>query len=244
MNKIIITFALLFFLIPGLALSQAPAEDEITDSESSSKDKIDEIKDKVTTQVEKLNLVERKGLMGVVESVNENQIKINDLNDKIRIIEVDELTKYSSTENNSFGYDNIEPGTNISTLGLYNKDSEKLLARFLNEISIPVFLTGVISDVNEDDFSITLTTEDEINYIIDIETITKSFSFTDEDLENSGFSNLEVLQNAVATGFPDPDEENRISANRIIIFPDIPNNPRINIEVSSPTAESTPTPTL
>lgn len=241
MKKILFTFLLLSLLIPGVALGQSA--DEVTDASSSSSDKIDQIKDKVTNQVEKLDLVEKRGMVGVVEEVSDNQIKINDLNDKIRIIEVDELTKYSSEENNSFDLNSIETGVKISAIGLYNKDSEKLLTRFLNEISIPVYLNGVISEVNENEFTINIATEDENNYTVDVENVTKTYSFSEEELDQAGFTELKVLQNAIITGFSDPDEENRISATRIVVFPDIPKNPRIHVEAPEPSKESaSPTP--
>ena len=241
MKRFLITTTLiLFFLIPNLTLAQTPAQNDETETGSSNT--INQIKEKVTDKVEKLNLVEKRGIVGVVESVNNDQIRLNDLNDKIRIIEVDELTKYSSDETNAFDLTDIEKGVNISAIGLYNKDSGKLLARFLNEISIPVFLNGVISEKNDDDFTITLVTEDEKNYTVDVENITKSFAFEDEGLAQSGFSNLKILQNAIITGYPDPEDENKITATRIIIFPEIPQNPRINVEIPESTDEVTPTP--
>jgi hypothetical protein len=235
MKKVLFLFITSFFLVPAIAMAQTPADE--------TKDKIDEIKDKVTTQVEKLDLVEKRGLLGVVESVNENQIRINDLNDKIRIIEVDELTKYSSEENNSFDLANIEKGAQISAIGIYNKDSEKLLARFLNEITIPIFMTGVISEKNEDEFTISIATEEEKNYLIDIENITKTYSYDETELSQSGFADLEIMQNVIVTGFSDVNEENRISATRVIYFPQIPKNPRISIEVSENETITAPSPT-
>ena len=241
MKKILFTFLIISLFVPEIAIGQSANEE--TEASNSSIDKIDQIKDKVTTQVEKLDLVEKRGLVGVVEEIKDNQIRLNDLNDKIRIVEVDELTKYSSEENNSFDLNSIEAGIKISVIGLYNKDSEKLLARFLNEISIPVYLNGVISEVNEDEFTVTVATEDENNYTVDIENVTKTYSFSEEELEQSGFTELEVLQNAIITGFSNPDEENRISATRIIVFPNIPKNPRIQVEVPEPSGEElSPTP--
>lgn len=243
MKKIFLTFIVLSLLLPNLALGQTPTEDEAQSEPTAAKDKIDQIKDKVTNKVEKLNLVGKRGLVGIVESVSDTQIKINDLNDKIRIIEVDELTKYSSDENNSFDLSGIEKGVSISAIGLYNKESEKLLARFVKEVSLPVLLNGVITNVDSDNYTITLSTEDEKNYTVDIENITKTFSFSDEDLTKAGFSDLETLQNAVVTGFPDSTGENRITATRIIVFPGVPKNPRVRVQEPTKTKETSSSPT-
>ena len=239
MKKIFILIITIIFLFPQTVFSQSSENNENETPEN----KIDQIKEKVTNRVAELDLVEKRGIVGTVEEVNGTQIKINDLNDKIRIIEIDEITKYSSPEKYGFNANDIEKGTRLSIIGLYNKDSEKLLARFISEISIPEFLVGVISEKNEDDFTATLITEDENKYLIDIETITRTFSFLDGELDSSGFSDLESLQNVIVIGFLDPKEKGRISATKIITFPDTPNNPNIKIETPEPTKEDiSPTP--
>lgn len=230
MKKLLLLLIITALIIPSSVIGQ---ESDTKTAE----EKIDEIKDKVTSRVEELDLVEKRGIVGVVESVDDDQIKLNDLNDKTRIIEVDEITKYSSADTFGFDIDSIEEGTKLSVIGLYNKDSEKLLARFVNEISIPMFVSGVISEINEDDFTVSISTEAEEEYLIDVENITRTFSFLDGDLESSGYSELELLQNAVIIGFADVGEADRISATRIIVFPNIPNNPNINVDIPEPTDE-------
>lgn len=246
MKKIFLLLILLILLSPSISLAQTPSitpnEEEIETEALDSKDeKVDQIKDKVASRVAQLKLVEKRGVVGIVESVNDNEIRINDLNDKTRIIEVDELTKYSSEEN-SFDLTDIQKGTKISAIGLYNKDSEKLLARFVNEISIPIFLNGVISDKDDKEFTVTLSTIDEKKYTVDVERITKSFSFSDGELETTGFAKLETLKNALVIGYVDPKDENRISATRIIVFPDVPKNPGIEIDTPEP-SKASPSPT-
>lgn len=233
MKKILFLLLTIIFVFPQIAISQ---ENEEADSKTA-EEKIDEIKERVTSKVAELDLVEKRGIVGVVESVNESQIRLNDLNDKTRIIEIDEITKYTSNNTTGFSFEDIEPGTKLSVIGLYNKDSEKLLARFINEISIPVFISGVISEKDEDDFTVTISTEEEQDYLVDIENITRTFSLENEDLESSGFSELDLLQNSVVIGFNDVDDENRISATRVIIFPNIPKNPNIDVDVPEPSVD-------
>lgn len=246
MKKIfLIIIVLAILILPGYSFAQTPkpTQNDNTDIEELG-NKVDLIKDKVASRVAELKLVEKRGMVGVVESVSGNEIRINDLNDKTRIIDVDELTKFSSNEG-AFDISEIEKGTKISAIGLYNKDSEKLLARFVNEISIPLFLNGVISDKDNENFTITLSTEDEKDYLIDIESVTKSFSFSNGELETVGFTKMPTMRNALVIGYQNPKDENRITANRIIIFPDVPKNPRIAIkEISvSPTESISASPT-
>lgn len=235
MKKILFILIIIALIAPGATLAQTPNPED----ESEVDVKVDQIKDKVASRVAELNLVEKRGMVGVVESVNDNEIRIIDLNDKTRIINVDELTKFSSDEG-SFDITDIEKGTKISAIGLYNKDSEKLLARFVNEISIPLFLNGVISDKDDKNFTITLSTEGEKDFIVDVENITKSFTFTDGQLETVGFTKIPVMKNALVIGYTDPKNSERITANRVIIFPDVPKNPRVEVDEESTTPSKSP----
>jgi len=238
---IFILFLAVIFLISAnnsIAQTKEPENDAQESSTESIESKVDLIKDKVASRVAELKLVEKRGMVGVVESVNGNEIRILDLNEKTRIIDTDELTKFSSAQG-TFDLTDIKKGTKISAIGLYNKDSGKLLARFVNEISIPIFLNGVISDKDEEEFTISLSTENEKNYTVDIEKITKTFSFSDGELETIGFTKIDNLKNALIIGFVDPKDPERITASRIIIFPDVPKNPRIDISDSETSAPST-----
>ncbi len=241
---LIITLILFAVSIPhAYGQTKAPTKNVIPTSDEIEKisDKVDALKDKVASRVAELNLIERRGIIGVVEDVSDTQITVNDLNNKTRIIDVDELTKFSSEDDNSFGISDIKRGSRIAALGLYNKESHRLLARFVNEKNIPLFLHGVISETDEDKFTVTLLTEDGKEYVVDIEKITKSFSYNDGELETSGFSKIEKMQNSIVIGFLDPKENNRLTASRIITFPDLPKNPKIQV-VDNET-KSTPTPT-
>jgi hypothetical protein len=242
MKKVLFIFFIIL-LIPQTTLAVSEDRNENTTKKINS---VDQIKNKVASRVAELKLVEKRGIVGIVESVDNNQIRINDLNGKTRIIDVDELTKFSSSDSDNFDISYISKGTKISTIGLYNKESERLLARFVNEINIPIFLAGVISDKNNYEFTLELITEDGKNYNIDIENTTKSYSISGEELENTGFSKMDLLKNALVFGFKDPKNENRISATKIIVFPQLPHNPKIVITNKSSTKFSktvSPSPT-
>lgn len=237
MKKNIILFSFLVLSTTNSSFAQTitPRKNTIPSDEAIEKinNKVDQLKNKVASRVAQLNLVEKRGIIGTVESVSDTQITINDLKDKRRIIDVDELTKFYSGDNESFGISDIKKGLKISAIGLYNKESQRLLARFVNEVSIPLFLSGVLSEKDDKNFIILLTTEDGRKYLIDIERVTKTYAFSEGELEASGFSKIENLQNAIIIGFLDPKKEDRITAGRIIIFPNLPKNPKISIEEQS-----------
>lgn len=230
-------------IFPSTSVAQSPSRSTIPTDENLEKinEKVDELKNKIASRVAELNLVEKRGTIGVVQSVSDRKITITDLNDKNRIIDVDEFTKFSSGDEKDFGISDIRKGMKISVMGLYNKESQRLLARFVNEISIPLFLHGVIIEKDNKEFTLTLFTEEGETYIVDVETITKSSAYSDGKLASNGFSKIETMENALIIGFPDPKDQNRITASRIVTFPDLPKNPKIPInenDLTTPTPES------
>jgi hypothetical protein len=228
-KKIIFIIIVLFLSFPNFTHAQ----------ESS----IDELKDKVASRVAQLKLVEKRGIIGTVNEVKSNQITISDIKNNTRIIDVDELTKFSSDENGSFDFSNIKKGTIISALGIYNKESEKLLARYINEIEIPLFINGIITNKDDKNFTITLSTEDQTPYLIDIERISKIYAYSDGKLTTYGFSKINTMENAAVVGFPDPKQKNRITASKIVTFPGTPKNPKIELSKISPSTSVSISPT-
>lgn len=241
MKRILILFILFVMIFGDKSFAQSPTQSSLPTSEGQDKinEKVDELKDKIASRVAQLNLVEKRGLVGTVENVSGIQIIINDLNNKRRIIDVDEFTKFSTDDEDS-GISDIKKGDMISVLGLYNKESQRLLARFVNEVTIPLFMIGVVSKKDEDNFTVSILNEDGKEFLADIEKITKSFSYENGEIENSGFTKIELLQNVAIIGFPDTKERNRITVSKIVIFQGIPKNPKIKI---SDEVESLITPT-
>ena len=238
MNKRIILLIILSLCLSFIspANAQLPSGDQV----EKINERVDELKNKVASKVAELNLVEKRGIVGIVESVTDNQITLNDIKNNRRIIDVDEITKFSSEENGALEISDIKKGSEISVLGLYNKDSQRLLARFINEISIPLFINGVISEKDDENFTVSITTSNNEKYLVDVDRITKTLNYVDGDLESSGFSKITIGITAVASGFEDPKEKNRISATRIIFFPGTPKDPNIKFKIES--LSPTPTP--
>lgn len=242
MKRLFLISLFVFLFLPSFSFAQTgTTKNKVPTSDQNDKinTQIDDLKNRVASRVAELKLVEKRGIIGVVQSATDTQITINDLKDKTRIIDVDELTKFSSSNNNSYGISDIKKGSKISVLGLYNKESERILARFINEITIPLFIQGVITKKDSANFTLTLAVEDGTTYLVDIERITKSFAYNNGDLETVGFTKIDTMKNAVIIAYPDPKEKNRITASKIIVFPDAPKNPKVPIIED----ESSPTPT-
>ena len=205
-------------------------------------DQINNLKEKVASKVAELKLVEKRGIVGVVATVDGNKITLTDIQSNTRYVDVDELTKFtSSAAKGSFGISDITKGMNISVVGLYNKQSKRILARFIEVYTLPSYLSGTISDVDKVNYTITVASENSVSTIVDIENVTKTFSYTDsEDLTRLGFSKMKKNDRVYVVGYPAKNSKNRIVATRVTVFPELPANQKIIIpQASSDSFEKT-----
>ena len=183
---------------------------------------ITNLKEKIASRVAELKLVEKRGIIGIVSEVKDTQFTLTDSKGDTRFVDVDELTKFSGTDSKStFGISDIKKGMSLAILGRYNKQSERLLARFVKQISQPIFLSGRVTEIDSEDFSFVIKDKDGKTTNIDVENLTKTKSYTKEDgLIKAGFSKINTGDSVVLSGFPDKKDPSRIVATRILILLD------------------------
>ncbi|MBI2074578.1 MAG: hypothetical protein HYT83_01930 [Candidatus Levybacteria bacterium] len=241
------------FAMNAIALSPTPTDSDAptptkteVKKDTNTSEVINDLKERIASRVAQLKLVKRKGILGTVTDISGTQITLSDPQNNTRFIDVDELTKFSSPSTSakeSFGLSDITKGTKLGILGIYNKQSERILARFVNVISLPTIINAAVTSVNSDDFSFKIVEEEGKSNSVDVEKITKTFSYSKEtDLVKSGFSKIKEGQHVMIIGFPDIKDKARIVASRIIIFANIPKNPRIIIPQEALDPQDTTTP--
>lgn len=197
-------------------------------------DKTQEIKDQLITniasRVAQLKLVEKRGIIGKVTDITNTQITVTDIQNNTRFTDVDELTKFSSpVVKGTFGISDITKDTTVGILGLYNKESRRILARFVDIITIPVIIHGGVSAIDSENFTINIATEEGEQVIVDVENLTRTYSYTQKDgYARSGFSKIKENFNIIAIGVLNKKDKNRLTATRIIFFPEIPSSPKVN----------------
>lgn len=177
----------------------------------------------IASKVAELKLVEKRGIIGQVTDVSNTQITLVDGNGNTRFADVDELTKFSSDlQKNPVDISDINNGNTLGILGLYNKESHRILSRFVDIMNLPQFIYGSVASIDNQNYALTLKTGDDKKYNIDIETTTKTLSYgADTDLVKSGFSKISIGENAIISGFTDNKDSGIIDADRVILFPDI-----------------------
>jgi hypothetical protein len=191
-------------------------------------DQINQLKEKIASRVSELNLVEKRGMIGTVSEVSGSKITLQDIQGQVRFVDVDEITKFSSASNKTFGLSDITKGTKISVLGLYNKQSKRILARFINASIDPIFINGSIIAVDTKNFFLTIKTLDQKEVKLDVQTSTKINTYDEDDgLIKYGFSKFTVGDRIAAIGFPDKKDAATILPDRIIDLSGLSSNPKI-----------------
>lgn len=231
MRKLILLLTLLTFNFGLLTVAHAA-----TPTPESNQKILEDLRDRVASTVAKLNLVERRGIMGTVTDITNTQITLSDVKGNTRFVDVDELTKFSSlTGSGSFGISDIEKGEALEVLGLYNKQSRRILARSVSQTKIPKMVNGNIATIDPDNFVFHIATEKKEQFSISIETTTRTLSYNrvSQELIRSGFSKLKESEKVFVEGEQSKDDKKKISADKVIV---IPNEP-----TPEPVSTSTPT---
>lgn len=215
-------------------------------------EKISQLKDRIASRVTELKLVEKRGIIGTVEESSETKIKLTDIQGNTQFVDVDEITKFSSdSAKDSVGISDIKKGATISVIGLYNKESKRMLARFVNEEKLPVFAKGTISEIDKKNFTVTIKKDDGKEMLIDIANSTKLLQVTqDGEIVKHTFSKLVQDDIVFVASHPDEKKDDLFSATRFLVLTPLLKTeaketvtPAIKKITPTPTAKPTKTPT-
>lgn len=242
MKKIILVSIIL--LIPFLFLrNSAKAQDSSTSSaDQATQQAIENLKNKIASQVSSMNLEEKKGMIGVITSVQDNAFTLTDISGNTIDVDVDEITKFSDPNNANFGFSDLTKGLKISVLGLYNKDTKRILARFIDTQDDPTFLSGIIISLDHVNYQLMMQEEGNKKQNVDIQDTTKISEYTkSQGLTHYGFSKLNVGDRIIVVGYPNTTDKTLLEADRIVDFTDLPKNPNIVINQASGSAAISPT---
>lgn len=226
MIKNIKLFSILLLLLTFIKLDAHAA---ITPTTSDIQNQVDELKNKIASKVAELKLVEKRGIIGTVTDSSDIQITLTDPKGDTRFVDVDELTKFYSSDK-TFGISDIKKNMTIGVLGLYNKQSRRILAREINNIAAsPKIIYGGIGAIDKQNFEITVVKENGAKIVVKIDEITKTYSYSFDKLEKSGFSKMQETQTIMVIGYTDKLDPNKLLATRVLIFPQIDITSRINL---------------
>lgn len=253
MKKIYLLLFLIFFSIiavtknaeakttpsvsPDPSVTASPSGTQNAELMNKIDQQINNLKSKIASRVAQLNLVEKRGIVGKITQISGTEIQLTDMQNNIRFIDVDELTKFTSASSKDIGISDLTKGTLVGVLGNYNKESKRILARFVEVVTFPQTFSGIVDSVDSKNYQFNISTLDQKTKLIDVENVTKTFSYTAADgLKKAGFSKITTDQRVYVVGFPDKTDANKIIASRIILLTNFSQS-------SSTTPTGTPTPT-
>lgn len=211
---------LAFTLVAVPVFSQSPTS---TPSGTLS-DEVDKLKEKVAEKVEELRKNE-KATAGVVKSAEEDSWVITDADGNDVSVTIDEtLTDFyeiGATKTTDLQQDDIEANDYVFVTGPEIGGSITANAVYRDEEFM--VLSGKITEVNDEDFTIRVLTVDKTEYVLDIETKTDQKILAIDTLETSkiGFSKLKEGDSVhfVVKVNPENREQTRYSAARILVIP-------------------------
>ena len=234
MKKIIIAISTLLLVtsttMHTFAATKTPTPTPTTSPSTALQQQITNLKDKIASRVAQLNLVEKRGIIGTVTNVQPTQIILTDIQGNTRFVDVDELTKFSSpASRGNFGISDITKGETIGVLGLYNKESRRILARFVDVMDMPVYIQGAITSIDKTNYTLSVLTADKSTYLNDIETNTKTEEYDGTQLVKAGFSKAQQAERIIILGYADKSNTKHIITSRVLLFPTLPIDPRITV---------------
>ncbi|MBI3620367.1 hypothetical protein HY214_04475 [Candidatus Roizmanbacteria bacterium] len=214
---------IILITVPVSAVNISPSPNQ---SSSSAEDKeIAKFKDKVATKVAELRQKNNRAVAGTVVSAKTGVFKIKTPDTSEYEIKTDDsLTKYfqiAGTQKKEIKLDEIKTGAYIIVNGVINDRAITANAVFVDEF---IYVnSGKITEVNKDDFTVKVITNDKDTVTLDIESSTRQqiINIKSLEIERVGFSKVKEGDTIhfVARHNPDQKDNNRYTVAKFIVIP-------------------------
>ena len=190
MKKILAYLIILLTVVSSVLF----ATSSVFSQEATDESAIDILKEKVADKVEELRQKNNKAISGFVQSNENDVIKIKTNADEEYQVKLDpDLTKYfqiTGTTKKEIKSEDIIADDYIIVTGVVTDKTISANAIFVDENFL--VLTGRVSEVDKDNFSIKVVTTAKEEITLDIETPTKQsiFNIETDKVESTGFSKI------------------------------------------------------
>jgi len=211
---------LIFTVVAVPVFSQTPTS---TPSGSLS-DEVDKLKEKVAEKVEQLKETE-KAVSGVVTEIDKNEWVLTDADNKKISVSIDDtLTNFfdiSGTKTTDLEQDDIDKGDYVFITG--PEIGESITANAVYRDQKYMVISGKITNVTAEDFTINVLSVDKTDYVLDVESKTNQRMLNIKTLETEkiGFSKLKEGDSVhvVVKGNPENTSQTRYAALRLLVIP-------------------------
>lgn len=194
-----------------------------TATTSSTTQKIEDLKDRIATKVAQLKTTQRRAVYGKVKSVSITSFTVETTSRDLKIELTDELTviQYLKGKRTTLTPEDISKGDTVVVFGQFDTTLDLLTAHIVFiQRALPEHTAGTVTDKNDKEFTLTVTTPQGQAVIIDIEKTTKTILWGKEkkELVKSGFMAIKTGSIVHIIGTSVPKQEHRMSADRILIL--------------------------
>ncbi len=241
MNKRIASSLLSFMILTAVVGANPVYAATIATPTATPKESADleALKDRLATKVAELRDIVRRAINGTVKSVSVSSATIETKTKDVKIELADDIivTQLISGKRTTLSVDDISKDDPITVFGSYDSTLDLLKAKaiFIESTKVYEHLSGTVSEVDREGFTIVVQTSEGRSITVDIEKATKTNTWNQADgIAKGGFSKILVGDTVHLVGSLVPKKENRISALRIL---DIG-----NLSGAAPTATIAPTP--
>ncbi len=216
MRYILLTFVFIALLATRVAAQTA------TPSATPPSDKakqIEDLKERLATKVAELVQTHKSAIHGTVKDVTISTITIETPTKDIKIDLTDELVIFQNIrgKRTKLTSDELAKGDIVTVFGDYDTTLDILSARVVFIQSAPPARTsGLVTAIDREAFTITVTPPQGPAVTVDIEKTTKTVLWDGKSLAKSGFSKIQTGEAVHVVGSLVPKQENRISASRIV----------------------------
>lgn len=245
MNKFLSYLAVctaLVIVIPSTVLA-ATATPSGAPASSDTTKKIEDLKERIATKVAQLKTTQRRAVYGTVKTISITSFTVETPTHDLKIELTDELTviQYLKGKRTVLTPEDISKGDTVVVFGQFDTTLDLLTARIVFiQGALPEHVAGTVTDKNDKEFTLTVTTPQGQVVTIDIEKTTKTILWDREkkELVKSGFSTITTGSIVHIMGTSVPKQEHRISADRILNLGNLTGAP--STATASPTAKPSP----
>lgn len=232
-----IIFIKVIFIVSGLIIipitvygqtkTSTPSPTFVNPANAQEDKEIQTLKEKIATKVAELREKNNKVLAGTIQEINLSKgvLKIKNWKDEEFEVNIDaDLTKYyqiSGEQKKEVRLADLKKDSYIIVTGIIKENKIDANIIYIDEL---FFIgSGKVTEVNKQDFYLSVFTSDKENYTLDIETITKQQMLNIKllTLENVGFSKIKEGDTIhfVVKKTGTEKQLNRYAAQKILIIP-------------------------
>lgn len=239
---------------PAFAAVSTPSATPKAANTSTASAQLEELKVRLATKVAELRSVVKRAMFGTVKTISLTSATVETKTKDIKIELTDDVTvsQVISGKRVNLDLEKLEVKDPVTVFGTYDEALDLLKAQYIFiESAVEISrVSGVIADVDSEEFSLTVNTAEGRSITVDIEKSTKTTAWAAASgITKAGFSKLAVGDTVHVVGIPVPKKENRISASRILDLGNItgaagaPTTTPASDTSPSATVKATPKPT-